>query len=1489
MTTRPTQARRRTRRRGPGLLLRAFAWTVSALIALPVLLVVAVLVLLNTDFGRAQVVRYLPGLTGGVVHVAGIGGRFPDRIRIASVTLHDEQGTWLTIDNLAVDWSPLDLLKGDAHVARLAADAVDLPRMPAPSPPAHKPAPSSSGSFSLPVRVDVDAISIARFAIGAPVATVPAVVSVAGNAHAVSLTDATAHLALQRLDGEGTYDLDAAIKAQTIDASLRAHEPPGGLIGGLAGLQPVGAIAIDASVVGPRDALAAKLAADIGPFHATANGVVETIGNRADLRVDATAPQMQLQPGLGWRSVELRAQVSGAFDAPSAIGTLAVTGLSAFGAAADTVSAGIIGNQGDVTLLANAIGLRIPGPKPDLLAQSPLTIRGHIALNQPDTPVTATIEHALLTADIKATLGAAINAAVTLRVPDIAPFAAVANVDLRGQTALDINANVVGPITNVAVTGTIGVTGGLAPIPGLLGDAAHIDAAGTLNGDDITVDRLKLDGRTLTVDAKGGQTGGKLDTTFNVALSDLSVAEPQLQGHVAVTGHASGAPDDLALDAHAVGEVAAQGVPSGPLDVDVAMHGLPNAPAGTVAAHGALDGAPVDVRVAASRATDGATHVAIDSLSWKSLRGSGTLDLAAGAVVPTGNIVLAVGNLADANAISGLKLQGSADAKLDATQQAVTLALTAHDAGLVGTASVGSAQVMAHVSDPLGTPSVDATATITRAGGGTSSVESARLEAHVTNARADPAGTLTLQASGVRSGTNAVGSVNLDATFTNALSLPAIDATATVDRITAGDSSVGSARVQAHVTNARAEPSGTLTVQASDVRSGANAVGTVKVEGRFADALTNPTIDATMTAKGIRAGSVAGSARLTARGPQTALAVTADANLTDATATAALTLDAKAKTASVTRLDATYKGEAAKLLAPVRVAFGDGISIDRLRLGVQQAVIEVAGRLSPTLDLTAKATNVTPALAKPFVPNLNLQGTLEADAKLTGSRASPSGTMHIEASGLRVPTGNAAALPPARLTATATLQGTSARIDAHADAGPRISLTATGTAPIGAGPINLQARGRIDLAVLDPIVAAAGQRVRGIMSLDLGIVGTASAPRPTGFVTLTDGEVQDFARGVHLHDIDARLDAVGDTVRLTSLTAKAGTGTVSASGSVGVTGDKPVNIMLTMRGAQPVASDLLTATIDADLSLRGALTTKLAASGSIGITRADIRVPERLPATVVVLNVRNAGAPPPPPAPPSAAPTIDLALGLHAQRIFVRGRGLNVELAGEMKLAGTAARPVPSGGFQMERGSFSLAGQSLIFTQGDVSFSGGSLTDPSLDFTATTVNGTTTASLNVGGTASHPTITLSSSPPLPQDEILAQILFHRSASELSPFELASAAAALASFTGVGGGIGDPLAFIRSGLGLDTLSVGSGANGAPAVTAGRYVAPGVFLGARQNASGSTQATVQVDLYKGLKLEGTAGTGTGTATGSSNTTFDPSSSGGTGAGITYQFQY
>jgi translocation and assembly module TamB len=69
-----------------------------------------------------------------------------------------------------------------------------------------------------------------------------------------------------------------------------------------------------------------------------------------------------------------------------------------------------------------------------------------------------------------------------------------------------------------------------------------------------------------------------------------------------------------------------------------------------------------------------------------------------------------------------------------------------------------------------------------------------------------------------------------------------------------------------------------------------------------------------------------------------------------------------------------------------------------------------------------------------------------------------------------------------------------------------------------------------------------------------------------------------------------------------------------------------------------------------------------------------------------------------------------------------------------------------------------------------------------------------------------------------------------------------------------------LSRLRTGLGLDRLSVGSGtsANSPVSVEAGRYVAPGVYVGARQGATGtSSRGVVQVDVLEHVKIEGDIG--------------------------------
>jgi len=628
------------------------------------------------------------------------------------------------------------------------------------------------------------------------------------------------------------------------------------------------------------------------------------------------------------------------------------------------------------------------------------------------------------------------------------------------------------------------------------------------------------------------------------------------------------------------------------------------------------------------------------------------------------------------------------------------------------------------------------------------------------------------------------------------------------------------------------------------------------------------------------------TATLTAEGPPEAivLALKADAM---AALEADATLDAVGRSLVLSRLRASQDGVSATLQAPARIDFADGVAVDRLRLGLAPGggVLDVAGRVAPALDVTATLRGLPVSLLAVVVGGQEADGTIEGEARLTGSAAAPQGGLRLGATGLRLREGVAASLPAASVTATANLAGARAQVEARASLG-NASLSVAGGVPLGAGALDLRASGRASLALLDPILSAQGRSVRGDLVLDGTVTGPLSAPVPAGTLRLSRGEVRDAGSGLLIRDIAGLVRAGGGRVTVERLEGKAGNGTISVTG--GAVLGPPVTLDLRLRAndARPVTSPLATAVFDADLGLNGEVGGAMRLGGTVTLERVEIRIPERLPVDLPTLPIRVAGEAEPPPATPvESAANIALDVTVRAPgNVYVRGRGLDAELSGEARITGTAAAPSPSGGLQLRRGTFNLLGRRLDLTEGSVSLPGGPNLSPMIDFTATSRTSTMTARVQVVGPASAPEIKLSSDPEMPADEVLSQLLLGRSIADLSPAQIAEIAVGLAQLTGKGGGF-DPLGRIRAGLGLDRLSVGSNADGKGQVEAGRNLAPGVYLGVKQSTAGAgTQATVEIDIGRGMKLWGEVGTSAGgtSATGAAG-------GGGSGVGISWSKEY
>lgn len=617
-----------------------------------------------------------------------------------------------------------------------------------------------------------------------------------------------------------------------------------------------------------------------------------------------------------------------------------------------------------------------------------------------------------------------------------------------------------------------------------------------------------------------------------------------------------------------------------------------------------------------------------------------------------------------------------------------------------------------------------------------------------------------------------------------------------------------------------------------------------------------------------------------------------------ASLTAAAQLDAPGRSVLLDTLQVRYRGTALRLLAPARIAFASGLSIDRLSLGLQDARLELRGAIAPKLDLHASLSHVDAALIDSFAPHLLAQGTLAATAELRGTLAAPSGEASLQVDGLRMDNPAARGLPAIDLRGTMRLAGTSAELQARLSAGRASHIELTGRAPLSrTGNLDLKLSGALDAALANAFLEAHGERAAGALTVNATVTGPAQAPLIGGSLELAHGDLRDYAEGLHLSDVTARITGGRGELRIASFTGRAGPGSVSMTGTLGLLEPKlPIDVEITAKNAQPITNDILTANLDAGLRVRGTLRQRIDVSGTISVNQAQIGIPNGFPPNVAVLDVRRPGETPRPK--PARPLIVGLDVTLSAPRqILVQGRGLDAELGGKLTLGGTAAAPQVHGGFRMIMGTFTLASTQLQFTQGRVSFNGAGLKgkiDPSLDFTAQAVVANATVNLHVSGFADAPKFTLSSTPSLPQDEILARLLFGKSASQLSALEVAEIGAALASLSGVGGGGAlNPLAKLQKALGLNRLTVGSTTKTSPSgtpensgasITAGRYVSSRVFVAATQNTTGTSQLRVDVLLSKHLKLQTRLGNGSATAQGTT-----PENDPGSSLGLSYQFNY
>ncbi len=668
--------------------------------------------------------------------------------------------------------------------------------------------------------------------------------------------------------------------------------------------------------------------------------------------------------------------------------------------------------------------------------------------------------------------------------------------------------------------------------------------------------------------------------------------------------------------------------------------------------------------------------------------------------------------------------------------------------------------------------------------------------------------------------------------------IPLLSANIDLPKLSGTGFSVSDARLNATVDDYLAAPKVSGTAKVDTVDAGGTAIRGVSVDVALDDGWTTFTGDATADGSPVK---VAG-------------------RLKQADGATQIELD----TARV-----TYRNLPVTLSEQATVTVRDGAAqIGNLVLSPGGGSVSVSGSAGgEALDLAIRLKGVPLTAIDAVAPGTGLRGSVSGTVSVEGKPSAPVARYDLTAGSVSINSLVPIDAPSLSVTAKGAYRGDAVDFNATA-AGGGLQLNADGKVGLtGARSLSINANGTAPFSLVAARLAAQGLVLDGTAAVNMSVGGTVTSPDYNGTIRSSDARFIDTGSGIAINNLATEISLDRQSVRIRSLNGELSTGgQLTGAGSIGLDPNSgyPADLSVKVANGRYADGRLVATRFNADLTVTGPLANQPTLGGRLNLDQTTITVPDALPDSISQLDVdhRNAdaavraqderlkadeGS--------GAGGGIGLDLQINApQRIFVRGRGIDAEFGGSLTLKGTTANPVAVGGFDLVRGRLDVLGKRLEFDSGRINFAGSLI--PNLDFSASTSAGTATATVLVNGPATSPEFDFTSSPSLPDDEILALLVFGRSLSDLSPLQIAQLASAAAELTGVtsGGGL---VGKLREATGIDNLDVRTNEEGETSVGVGKYLNDRTYFGIEQGTSaGSGKATIDLDVGRGIKLRGSA---------------------------------
>lgn len=219
--------------------------------------------------GGGFLTRTIEGALSGAgrdVQIIGFAGALSSEATFDTMTIADDQGVWLTLQDVSLIWSRSALLRGRLEVNSLTAQSLSVARLPDPGEtpveiPSAEATPFSFELPDLPVSINIETFEVAQIDLGEPILGVAAQLSLNASAQ---LDDAglALDIAANRTDRvAGEFIIQAGVQRDgaEIDINLNLTEAPGGIASILLNLPDQPSVALSVAGTGPLDDFTADI------------------------------------------------------------------------------------------------------------------------------------------------------------------------------------------------------------------------------------------------------------------------------------------------------------------------------------------------------------------------------------------------------------------------------------------------------------------------------------------------------------------------------------------------------------------------------------------------------------------------------------------------------------------------------------------------------------------------------------------------------------------------------------------------------------------------------------------------------------------------------------------------------------------------------------------------------------------------------------------------------------------------------------------------------------------------------------------------------------------------------------------------------------------------------------------------------------------------------------------------------------------------------